>query len=49
VAKSNCLIFLYHWIIHSRDSFRNADSSSNETSEVFIASHWIIHSNHFFK
>ncbi len=25
-----------HWIIHSRDSFKNTDSSSNETSEVFM-------------
>ncbi len=25
---------IWHWIIHSRDSFKNADSSSN-TTEVF--------------
>ncbi len=25
-----------YWIIHSRDSFKNADSSSNETSQVFM-------------
>ncbi len=26
-----------HWIILSRDSFKNADSSSNETSGVFMS------------
>ncbi len=34
-----------YWIIHSRDSFKNADSSSNEISEVFMSESL----NHSFK
>ncbi len=29
------------WIIHSKDSFKNTDSSSNESSQSWV-SHWII-------
>ncbi len=37
VMKQVKYLWVSHWIIHSRDSFKNTDSSSYETSEVFMS------------
>jgi len=45
VIKQVEYLWVSHWIIHARDFFKNADSSSNETSEGFM----IESLNHSFK